>query len=518
MYQISLRLLIFWLCTLLLVAATANSLYVGHRVQREALLNGTLEINRAQALQIADAVGSMLSNADKTLAYGARQLGANFTPQNMESEVLRLRTQAGYFNSVMVVDTQGVVRVTAPVDLGLTGTKISSEIAIVSLATQAPHISRPFLAATGRWIGGLSQPIFSDTNEYLGYVAGFIYLHESNVLHALLTVQRHRDGSYVYVVDDEGTLLYHPDPKRIGQHVAGRNAAVDRLLLKESGAAAVKNSQGIDMLAGYAPVPVGDWGIVVQRSLKSTLASLDQMKRLALWTTLPLLIVLFLGVWYLSALIARPLARMANLVLRTGPQETVEQMSQVRAWYFEAARLKRALIKSATATHGLITSLRTDSLTDPLTGAVNRRGLDTVLTQLAADPSLPFGVLALDLDHFKRVNDTYGHDVGDEVLKAVTEAMRENARGSDVVGRPGGEEFLMLLPYSDLAETSLIAERVRAAVQSAQMPHDETVTVSIGVSHCHELAASASLALKGADVALYKAKQGGRNHVQLALP
>src|SRR5690606_9773588 len=183
-------------------------------------------------------------------------------------------------------------------------------------------------------------PIFSATNEYLGYITGTIYLHEPNVLHDLLSVQRHRDGSYVYVVDDDGTLLYHPQLLRIGDRVSGRNAAVDRVLADESGAMQITNSQGLDMLAGFAPVANGDWGIVVQRSVESTLTPLKRMEVSALLNLLPLLIVLFLGIGFLSALIAKPLARMASLVRRNFSTETVQRMTQVKAWYFEAARLR----------------------------------------------------------------------------------------------------------------------------------------------------------------------------------
>ena len=161
MTTVSLSRLILGLCTVSLLAATANSLYVGYRVQRDALLTGTLESNRAQALQLADAVNSMLLNADGTLAYSALVLGGDFSDRSIDREAHRVQAQGNYFNSVVIVDRDGIVRATAPPELGLTGHRIQSAGAKEALAKRAPLVSSPYVSATGRWIGSLSHPIFS---------------------------------------------------------------------------------------------------------------------------------------------------------------------------------------------------------------------------------------------------------------------------------------------------------------------------------------------------------------------
>src|SRR5690606_11594692 len=109
-----------------------------------------------------------------------------------------------------------------------------------------------------------------------------------------------------------------------------------------------------------------------------------------------------------------------------------------------------------------------NSLTDALTGLLNRRGLDAVIETLQEDRTLSFGVLIADIDHFKRVNDTYGHGMGDAVLQHFAALMRENARDTDVLGRVGGEEFVMLLPHSTMAQTEAVAQRLRLSVQNAE--------------------------------------------------
>ncbi|MBB5895664.1 GGDEF domain-containing protein [Kutzneria kofuensis] len=130
-----------------------------------------------------------------------------------------------------------------------------------------------------------------------------------------------------------------------------------------------------------------------------------------------------------------------------------------------------------------------------------------------------FGVLMVDLDHFKRVNDTYGHLAGDEVLKAVAGAVRRSVRDYDSVGRFGGEEFVVLLPGLRSGDVLAIAERIRRAISELRVPLSDsdtvlsTLTASIGVAVYPEAASGVDELLHAADTALYRAKRAGRNRV-----
>lgn len=445
-YSISLRRLILWLGVLAVVGSAANSLYVGYQVQRDVLVQSALESNRAYAAKLADTAGSMLVNSQRMLEYGARVLGRNLDARTVDAEAQRIWQQTDYFNSVIVVDERGVVQSSAPPNPGFVGKTLDSQGSRAALEARSSIITSPYVSTTGRWTASVSHPIFSENGAYRGFISGSIYLHEDNILHNLLGTQTHRDGSYVFVVGKGGTLLYHPDPSRIGQNVAGRNAVVDRVMTGESGAASVLNSQGVEMLAGFATVPDAGWGVVVQRSRQSTLIRLDSLMWRALESSLPLLGILLVGIWLLSALIARPLSRMASLVLDLDTRTAGAQLASVRAWYFEAAQLRRALISGLASLHGVITTLRENSLTDSLTGLLNRRGLDAVVARLREDKSLSFGVLVADIDHFKRVNDTYGHDMGDMVLQRFSALLREGARDTDVLGRAGGRNSSCCCP------------------------------------------------------------------------
>lgn len=162
---------------------------------------------------------------------------------------------------------------------------------------------------------------------------------------------------------------------------------------------------------------------------------------------------------------------------------------------------------------------------DPLTGIGNRRLLhETYIGLTSEHPSqrddelgLPLddshSVLMIDLDHFKLVNDRFGHDVGDQVLKKVSSTLLGSIRGNDVIGRLGGEEFAAILPRTGLNDAELVAEKVRDRISALEFDQsDLRVTVSIGVGPLMR-ADSLQAGIKSADQAVYSAKHNGRNQV-----
>lgn len=162
---------------------------------------------------------------------------------------------------------------------------------------------------------------------------------------------------------------------------------------------------------------------------------------------------------------------------------------------------------------------------DSLTGLANPRAFHRLLQQCldeARQGHRPLCLLVADLDHFKRVNDTYGHVAGDEVLVAVSQALLQAVRQGDAVCRMGGEEFAVLLPDTDVEQAKLIAERIRVAVPTAPLPGTGAVTISVGLASYPDDARDATALVKAADDAAYAAKAAGRDQVavwsRLALP
>jgi len=159
---------------------------------------------------------------------------------------------------------------------------------------------------------------------------------------------------------------------------------------------------------------------------------------------------------------------------------------------------------------------------DPLTDAYNRRfGLGRLREEFsrAIRAENPLGVLMFDLDHFKRVNDTYGHLVGDRVLRAVARACRRVIRDGDVLIRYGGEEFLVVLPGAGRDDVTQVGERIRQAVAETAVDEGDqriAITVSLGGSVYQETDGSPDELIAKADAALYEAKESGRNRLLLA--
>ncbi len=158
---------------------------------------------------------------------------------------------------------------------------------------------------------------------------------------------------------------------------------------------------------------------------------------------------------------------------------------------------------------------------DHLTGAWNRSHFFSVAERectLARQTGQPLAIIAVDLDHFKSVNDTYGHAAGDQVLKMFTEVTRSLLRPADTFARLGGEEFTVLLPNSTLRDAVQMAERLRQQLASHTLaPHGFSVTASFGCAQMGETAATSGELLAVADQALYAAKRGGRDRTEPSL-
>ncbi len=174
-----------------------------------------------------------------------------------------------------------------------------------------------------------------------------------------------------------------------------------------------------------------------------------------------------------------------------------------------------------------VSRLQRENRRDPLTGAMNRLAMEEDLpNEFARNKryNRTFSIVMADIDYFKNINDTYGHAVGDEVLKAFAHLLQKTLREVDITYRYGGEEFLVILPETDAAGALLVAERLRKVVDTNVLTHRDDpsiklrVTSSFGVSVNGKIDSSHLDLIKRADKALYNAKNGGRNRVGSLLP
>jgi two-component system, cell cycle response regulator len=237
----------------------------------------------------------------------------------------------------------------------------------------------------------------------------------------------------------------------------------------------------------------------------------------------------------LRELKADPLTSDIPVVFLTGLSTTDDLVAGLRAGAhdylrkpFEPAELL-ARIGSAVAIKRLQDELRrrNDELdrvsrVDVLTGLYNRRHLEEHLRRLGEDARRsgePLGVALFDVDRFKLINDTHGHAGGDVVLQGVAETLRRGTRASEIVGRWGGEEFLLLLPRTSSEDVVVTADRIRADLASAPIGlTDGAVAVTVSAGCATSLDGDTWALVNRADAALYRAKENGRNRVEVAAP
>ncbi|CNF37711.1 cell signaling regulator [Yersinia rohdei] len=513
-FRLDLGRLILILAVMSAFVTLANSFYASYRVQRQLLIDNTLEANRVYATKLASSTEIFLRNAQDQLHYSSVMAAKNFDDKAvLDAETARLKYQTGSFNSVAVIGADGIVRATSPESLNLSGHSLSSEGAKEALTLRRPLISKPYESAAKNLVINISSPIVMPDGHYLGYIGGTIYLRKQSILNELLGEHYYRDGSYITVLDSDGNILYHRDASRIGE-VLEPNSLMQAVKTATNGSLVITNSDGESMLAGYAVVEPSGWQIITLRPEASTLKPLDGLMWKGLGHITPLALLTLLSVWLLSRMIARPLWLLAGSANDMDKPDIANSIKEIPSWYFESTQLKRALLIGINLLQKKIGKLKFEAQTDPMTGLYNRRGLATrleSLSQLGED----FAVIALDIDLFKSINDSYGHDVGDEVIKQLAIQIRDSSRDSDILCRSGGEEFLMLLPGTRPNVAIQVANRLRNKVETMEIPGIHPITISLGVAYWNGESMPEE-ALKRADEALYRAKENGRNRVEIA--
>jgi diguanylate cyclase (GGDEF)-like protein len=330
-------------------------------------------------------------------------------------------------------------------------------------------------------------------------------------------------------------LARHPEiAGRVGKKLPTPKV-LETVLSGRSGVFQIKASDGVERLWAYDTVADNPDSVIPLRVLVSIpmdmvfavadRAFLRNLAGIALATAL-----LLIAAWYGTEffvlrkirllLHAAGRVRAGDLSARTGLRHAGDDLSRVGAAFdgmTQALQDRDAQLKQ------LIGKLNEHATTDPLTGLYNRRYLLDFLDreiERAGRSATPVGAIMLDLDHFKRFNDTFGHAAGDLILTQVAGLLKRHIRGSDMVCRYGGEEFVLILPGASLDSAQQRAENIRAAVNSLDLTyHDQplgTITVSLGIGLFPEHGSDSAGLLHAADTALYRAKNEGRNRVAIS--
>ncbi|MCV2402804.1 diguanylate cyclase [Marinomonas sp. C2222] len=501
------RLILFTALTATIITLI-NSLYSTYKVQEGYLITQGIEVNRVYAKKLADTTELFLNASLQQVAYTAQKASTKMTNKEaLVEEVEQVRAQTDNFNAVIINSKSGRTLASSPVALHLSG--FINIVKYNSLSNKTLNVSP---ASQGRGAKELvilmSSPIVNLKKHFLGSISGAIYLKQDNIFNKILGQNHYKDNSSVYVIDNKNQVLYHNDLSHVGSFLSDSRIAA-LISNTEEGSGVIKKNDR-ELLVGVAKVKATDWLIVVETPKESTMLRLSDVVKEVVLTTLPVTIMVLLFIWLFAQSISAPLQKLERRSKALSDMDTVKDIEKINSWYFESLSLKIAIISSMKLIHKQIGKLKNDVNTDPLTGTNNRRALQLRLEEYLAI-EVPFTIFALDIDHFKIVNDTYGHKAGDDVLKQLVALINSFSRENDMLVRTGGEEFVFIVENLSRVGALSCAERLRLQVENEVFDSVGDITISIGISSWQPKSRSIENALSLADKALYEAKQKGRN-------
>lgn len=506
----------FWILSLISVTmlfTVSIGLISAYYVSKKNLIEDSQTVNKEYSEKIAQDTEKLFDNMLSTLAVVAKDIPHTIHSQTLvEIRLKHLLMNGNHFNSLSVVNSKGVVIATSP-DLDITGSKLESSGALEALANKEATISSPYTAATGRRILLVSVPLWSTNSEYLGFIAGTIYLQGENSLQDVVGTHFANDGSYIWVVDDKGELIYHPTEERVGDSVS-KNSITQKVLRGESGSQRVTNTLGKEFIASYTYLPTSRWGIVSQSPYEVVVKPIGGIVYRMFWVAIPFVILIMILSVYVANKIVYPLRDLAFYSQQLREQR-VDKETNIPTWYYEIKQLNEIIRAYALEQKIKLDNIEEESLTDVLTGLKNRRYMEN-LKRKWLEEGQEFSAIIIDIDNFKLVNDTYGHQVGDKVLQFLSILMVETVPSEGFILRLGGEEFLILLPDRDLEKATIIAEKLRQRIEETNSPTGKPITISAGIG-MYIKGENYSDFLHRIDLALYAAKSNGRNRVEKSL-
>jgi diguanylate cyclase (GGDEF)-like protein len=375
----------------------------------------------------------------------------------------------------------------------------------------------------------VAVPLKTANGRFLGVLAATINFGS---MEAVLRQWAQGQTRHLYVVKADGTRLLSsllvPQPVLTTKLP---EEATRTFFGGETGELQQMSYENLEVLAVMQRVPRLEWGVVAEKNYEDAYRALVEIRNVALVSTAWLLLGVGLLAYLLSLTIIGPLTRLTEGAARVAggdlsveiatdpPREIGRLATMFNTMVAYLREAQQELTSVNLALNERNQSLETLSATDVLTGLHNRRRMRDALNAEVARHQRngrSFSILMVDVDHFKKYNDTYGHPEGDVLLKKVGEILKSSLRTNDFAARYGGEEFLILLPDQDQKGAVEVAERIRqriAVETEDQANRRKAVTVSQGVATFPESGRTADLLLTNADAALYRAKNNGRNCV-----
>jgi diguanylate cyclase (GGDEF)-like protein len=311
-------------------------------------------------------------------------------------------------------------------------------------------------------------------------------------------------------------------------------ATVRRLFIREKVPLRYSGPRGNSVIGTLRRVSQLDWGVVAEKDAEKAYAPIVRLRNLTLLLITAVLLAIGLCAYFLGLAMVRPLGLLTRGASRVSagdlevdvPVRTRSEIGYLtEVFNHMVARLRQGRDELAAANEALQEKnkeLEKVSITDSLTGLYNRKHLMESLdgeVRRSTRYQRHFSLLIIDIDHFKRYNDTYGHLAGDEALRRMGVILKKSIRSSDYAARYGGEEFMVFLPEAGAEAGAQMAERIRCQMAEQEMgseTHRTTVTLSVGVASFPQDGENSETLIRNADMALYEAKKRGRNQVIIA--
>lgn len=507
--------LILMIAFLTLLLTLLSSIIVSYQMNKETLINASLEESRAYAQKLADTIDIFMENIMDSFEENTKDILPFMNSIDyLNTRTNEVRMMSKLFDTVFITNMRGEIIASSPEEGPFYNVHLDENAFNMTMTSKQATISDPFLSKSGDINVSIMHPLVGSAGRPFGVLGGTISLHEDELLGTILGNHFHYDGSYVYVVNGAGQVLYHPHENHLlTDH--SNNLAVGKLIQGESGVAHVINFENEEMLAGYAYISSLRWGIVSQRPLHIALSPLkDTLVQMILYTV-PVVIIVLILVWSLTMYIARPLNKLASVADQSVHLHSGEKIEKVNVWYYESTQLKDAIFRSIEQLRQRVERYKQESALDYLTGLYNRRYLSQQLDMYAQDKT-PYYVIFIDIDRFKLINDNYGHVVGDEVLRFLADEIRELLGQNGYGYRYGGEEFCIVLPETDEQTAFGVSEKLREALLSKPSPSGEFISVSSGMAAYPDHTDDYYDVINKADAAMYVAKRAGGNRTVIA--
>ncbi|MBK0004254.1 sensor domain-containing diguanylate cyclase [Erwinia sp. S38] len=501
--KVRLRTLILFLSAGSMLLTTCLIIFCIFWYQREEIRDYIAFSNEAYAKKIASTTDQYLASAQKQLEWSADLISNTFEKDDVKKQFLHISGQSDYFNSVFYINKESQVEVTTNQAGNMEGRYINTLNVKNNIINKIPLISSPFVSVVGNLVVMISQPVFSSQGNYQGFIGGTIYLTTDSILSRIIGQHFYGANTKVTILDSSDSVIFND----YDSHVLSIRKNFSSLC--DSG---VSGSMDLSSFTiGFACVDRLKWIVLISTPKQTATNMLYASVKKSLPLIFFILFTMFFVVFFISVKISQPLEKLAKITEGADGKSLLKKLPRVRTWFYEANQLTSAVYYRLMDMNQRAEKFREESATDPLTGILNRRGFFRALVNQSK--SKTNSLILMDLDHFKKINDSYGHETGDRVLMNFSSLIKNSFKKNALIARFGGEEFVALLPGTDINAACAMAMKLQGEMYKLKFSDNENITFSAGIVNLKISEDDVMQALVEADRLLYEAKESGRNKI-----